>query len=356
MSEATCSACGQQASVRSLFDLNGQTYCGRCVQTASENAKRSGQPSAYMALINRSICARCNTYMGSDSTATQIGGARFCGTCAPLIKDWGYPPWLKIGLAAVVCLLVVALVHGQKYFRAGRAMYIGEHLIEQGKPTEALPYLKDTLRVAPASDKAALLAAKAALLTGDVASADKALHDHDGGHFEDGQSAEFLEVNSLWERANQALEKAQKASKLAETSGNSAEAARLMHQAAATYPQSPWLQFAAEYFDGGAAFDRGDFDTYLSISEHQWKEQPDANTAVALANAFACKYVLTGIIPLRERSMEMIEKSKQLANGDAETLKQLNEYIPLITYRIEKREIISRQEYFRRFPAKKPAK
>ncbi len=349
MSEATCSACGLQASVRSLFDLNGQTYCAQCVQTAAENAKRSGQPTAYMPLINRSICARCNSYISDQSTAMQTGGARFCGACAPLIKDWGYPAWLRLSLAALLLLLVVALVHGKKYFSAGRAMYIGEHLVEQGKHAEALTYLKETLRVAPGSDKAVLLAAKAALLTGDVATADKALHGHDDGHFEDGQSAEFLEVNSLWNRANQALEKADRASKLAEKGGNSAEAARLMHEAASDYPEMPGLRIAAENFDAGAAFDRGDFDTYLSISENQWKQEAGPGTAMALANALACKYVLTGIIPFRERSMDMIAKSKELAGGDAETLKALDEYIPLITYRIENRQIISKQEYNRRF-------
>jgi tetratricopeptide (TPR) repeat protein len=349
MSEATCSACGQQASIKSLFDLNGQTYCAPCVQTAVDNAKRSGQPTAYMPLINRSICARCNSYISDQSTAMQTGGARFCGVCAPLIKDWGYPAWLRVGLAALLLLLIVALVHGKKYFHAGRAMYIGEHLVEQGKHAEALPYLKETLSIAPGSDKAALLAAKAALLTGDVATADKALHGHDDGHFEDGQSAEFLEVNSLWDRANQALEKADKASELAEKDGNSAEAARLMHEAASSYPELPGLRIAAENLDAGAAFDRGDFDTYLSISENQWKQQAGAGSAIALANALACKYVVTGIIPLRERAMEMIAKSKELAGGDAKTLKSLDDYIPLITYRIESRQIISKQEYNRKF-------
>lgn len=353
MSEATCSACGLKTSIRSLFDLNGQTYCAQCVQTASETAKRGGQPSAYMPLINRSICARCNTYIGGDSAATQIGSLRFCATCAPLIKDWNFPQWLKLGLAFLVLLLVLALVHGRRYFQAGRAMYIGEHLVEQGKYLEALPYLKETLRIAPGSDKAALLAAKAALLTGDVESADKALHEHNGGHFEDGQSEQFREVDNLWNHANEALEKADRASKLADQEGKAAEAARLMHEAASTYPQLPGLALAAEAYDEGAAFERGDFDTYLAIAENQWKEHASANTAAALASSLACKYAVTGIIPFRQRAEEMLEKARQMAQGDSETTKSLEEYFPRIKYRIETRQIISKQEYDRRFRAGK---
>lgn len=345
MSEATCSACGLKAPIRSLFDLNGQTYCEPCVRTASLNARGSGQPSMYMPLINRSICARCNTFIASDASAAQIGSARFCSTCAPLIKDWDYPVWLKIGLASLLLLLAVALVHGRKYFHAGRALYIGERLVDEGKFANALPYLKETLTIAPGSDKASLLAAKSALMIGDVASADKALHDHDGGHFEDGQSAQFLEVNSLWDHANEAFKKAEQAGKLAQQDGKSAQAAKLMHDAASLYPQLPGFAFAAESLDGGAAFERRDFDSFLAVSEHQWKEQPASETAAQLASALSCKYAVTGTTDFRKRAEEMMDKARQLAQGDSEALKSIDEYVPRIQYRLNSRKIITKQEY-----------
>ncbi len=160
MSEAACSRCGQTFSVRSLFDLNGTTYCGTCVQKASQEAKERRQLSSYMPLIDKSICARCNTYIGSSAGAVQIGNLHFCAACGPLIKDWDYPQWLKMSLAALLLLLVVALAHGRKYFHAGHEMYVGERLVTKGRYTEALPHLQETLRIAPASDKAVLLAAK----------------------------------------------------------------------------------------------------------------------------------------------------------------------------------------------------
>jgi hypothetical protein len=350
MSEATCSSCGLQASVRSLFDLNGQTYCQNCVRTAAENARRSGQPSAIMPLINRSICARCNTFISSDATSVQIGSARFCSSCAPLIKDYDYPVWLKVGLASLLLLLVVALAHGRKYFHAGRAMYIGEHLVEQQKFADALPYLKETLTIAPNSDKASLLAAKSALM---VQSAEKALMGHDGGHYEDGQDAQFLEINAMWDRANEALKKASDASKLAQLDGKSAEAAKLMHDAVALYPQMPGLDFAAESLDAGAAYERADFDAFLRISANQWKEQPSSFTAAQLSSAFACKYAITGETEFRSRAEEMLAKATQLAQTDVGAVNSLAEYAPRIRYRLQSRKIITKQEYDRRFRAGK---
>jgi hypothetical protein len=207
----------------------------------------------------------------------------------------------------------VALVHGRKYFHAGRVMYIGEKLVEKGHYAEALPYLQETLRVAPGSDKAALLAAKAALRSGDVESAHKALQGHNGGYFEDASKPEFKEVDALWNRATGALDKANEAAKLEGQDGKEIEAARLMHEAASAYPELPVLAFEAEFYEEGAAYVRKDYDAFLAIAEKQWKEQPVAQTAAAVASALACKYAATGDPSYRQRSEEMLAKSRQLA-------------------------------------------
>jgi len=349
MGEATCGACGLTAPIRSLFDLNGQTFCEKCVKTASQEARHRGQPSLYVPLISRSICARCNTFIGEGTAAVQIGGARFCGPCSTLIKDWDYPVWLKISLASLLVLLAVALIHGRKYFHAGRQMYIGERLVEQRKYADALPHLQETLAVAPGSDKASLLAAKAAILSGDVASAAKAFHDHNDGHYEDGQDGQFLEVNGLWDRANHALEKVEAAQKLAQQDGHSAEAAKLMHEAASLYPQLPGIAAAVDALDGGAAFERGDYDGFLKFSEKQWREEPSSQNAGQLASAYACKYAVTGTPSFFQKSEELIEKARQLAKDDADAQKSLDEYIPRIQYRLNSRKIISKTEYERLF-------
>jgi tetratricopeptide (TPR) repeat protein len=308
-----------------------------------------------MPLINKSICARCNTYIGSSAGAVQIGNLRFCASCGPLIKDWDYPQWLKMSLAALLLLLVVALAHGRKYFHAGHEMYIGERLVAKGRYSEALSHLQETLRIAPGSDKAVLLAAKAALLIGDVPSADKALQGHNGGHFEDASKPEFQEVNTLWNRATSALEKAEHAAKLEEQDGKEIEAARLMHEAASMYPEMPVLALAAESADSGVAFARRDYDTFLAISEKQWKEHSLSQTAGVLSSALACKYAVTGDVSYRQRSEEMLEKARQLAEGNTEAAKSLDEYAERIRYRLESRQIISKTEYDRRFRSGKTA-
>lgn len=349
MADMSCSRCAQQASVPSLFDLNGKIYCANCVRTAAAEAQAAGQPSSYIPLIQKSICPRCNTYIGDAPDAVQIRNFRFCAACATKIRDWNYPLWLKAALACMLVLLAFALIHGRKYFHAGREMYVGERLVKQGRYAEALPHLKETLRTAPQSDKAALLAAKAALLSGDVDSAGKALNGHNGGYFEHADEPEFKEVNALWKRATTALEKAGKATELAQQDGKEVEAAQLMHAAAAGYPELPGLALAAEVYDEGAAFARKDYDAFVAITKRQWAEHPAPGTAASVASALACKYAVTGDATYRQQSEEMLAKAQQMAQGNAEDLKALDEYFPRIRYRLDHREIITRTEYDRRF-------
>lgn len=349
MSEVTCAGCGHGFPVRSLFDLNGVTYCAGCVQNASRAARQLGQGSSYSPLIDKSICGRCGSYMGDSAGAVEIGKLRFCADCAPLIKEWDYPQWLKVSLAALLLMLVASLANGRKYFHAGREMYIGEHLVSQGRYSLALPHLQETLRTAPGSDKAAILAAKAALLIGDVASASKALQGHNGGRFENADKPEFKEVSSLWNRATSALGKAERAAKLEGQDGKETEAAQLMHEAALAYPEMPALAFAAESFQEGVAFAKHDYDAFLAIAERQWQQQPGPQTAGALSSAWACKYAVTADPSFRQRSEEMLEKARQLAQGDAEALKGLDEFAERNHYRLESRQIIGIEEYNRRF-------
>jgi tetratricopeptide (TPR) repeat protein len=347
MRQGTCSACGMSASIRSFYDMGGKIYCQPCVWKAAREAKDSGQPAEYVSLADNTICVRC----GADNGTTDfplVAGRPFCFPCAERIQNWTYPQWLKIGLVGLLILLALALVHGRKYFHAGRTLYVGERLAEQHQYLAAIPYLQETLNVAPDSDKAALLMAKAALLTGNVGLAQRALNGHRGGHFEDNE--DLHDVNSLWNRAIHALNEADEAGKLTEKAGNAEQAARMMHEAAASYPELPALAVAAEDYDAGAAYERKDYDTFVAISEKGWKEHSGSQASALLASALACKYAVTGDPSYKQRSEEMLEKSRQLVQGGSQQDQQaFQEYAERIRYRLDSRQIISTQEYNRKF-------
>jgi hypothetical protein len=177
------------------------------------------------------------------------------------------------------------------------------------------------------------------------------LKGHSQGHFDDAANDDFREVDALWNKAVNALDKADQASKLAEQDGKSSEAARLMHEAATEYPQMPGLAVAAEGFDEGAAFERKDYDGFLAISQGLWQRFPGPQTAGAVASALACKYAVTGDVYYRQQAEQLLEKAHQLAANDPEQEKSYQEYAERIQYQLKSREIITTSEYNRRFRA-----
>lgn len=349
MRQATCCQCGLTTTVRSFYSMNGETYCEPCVWKTAREAKESGKPAEYVALQDNSICARCGAYSGDSSDHPMVGTMPLCGNCVAQVSHWPYPTWLKASLAALLLLLVVALLHGRRYFHAGRTMYIGEHLIEENQYEKALPYLQETLRIAPESDKAVLLTAKAALAIGDVFTAQQALKGHNGGYFEDSSKPEVQEVKQNWDRAMRAFEEAQKASKLAQEDGHAAEAAKLMHDAASLYPEAKGLAIAAQIYDEGTAFEAKDYDAFLTIAEQQWQQFPGSSTAAGLASALACKFAVTGDPAYRQRAKEMLEMSRRKLGNDPAELQSFQEYSERIHHRLDSREIISKAVYDSRY-------
>jgi hypothetical protein len=195
MRRATCPQCGVSGPLQTYFAHNNQIYCRNCADLLKFDTVPGAKPAA---LVDPTICTRCGTDNG-DSEYPRLGALPFCHTCHTYVEANPYPVWLKAGLAALLALLVVALVHGRRYFSAGRQMYIGEKLVEEGKYAGAIPHLKQTVQIAPGSDKAVLLLAKAALLSGDPKTASDAVPGHNDGYdFE--QDSELQEVEKLFAR------------------------------------------------------------------------------------------------------------------------------------------------------------
>jgi len=346
MRQDVCSECGVSGT-GSRYLLKDRVYCEPCVGKASREAMEKGESPHYIPLSQSRVCARCGA-SNELIDFTTLRGQGLCPACRQQLQNWPYPNWLKIGLAGVLLLLAVALVNGRKYFHAGRSLYIGERLVDEAHFEQALPYLQESLRIAPESDKAVLLTAKAALKVGRVDIANNAIQGHEGGHFED-PGEDFQEVKALWDRANKAFEKADKAAKLEDQDGHAAEAAKLMHEAATEYPESKGLAITADMFDEGTAFEDKDYDKFVSIAQKQWSSYPDSGTAAVLSSAFACKYAITEDPNYKKQSEDMLKEAERRGGQTPDDKKSFEEYAERIRYRLSSREIISKTEYNRRF-------
>jgi hypothetical protein len=349
MRQGTCSECGLTSTIRSFYSMHGKMYCEPCVWKASREAKGAGLSGDYSPVPDNSACARCGAYSGEGADHAVVGKLPLCQSCATQVSNWPYPQWLKLSLTATLMLLAIALVHGRKYFQAGREMYVGERMVEETHFEAALPHLKQALKIAPESDKAVLLTARAALAIGDIETADKAIQGHGGGHFEDASDEAFRDVKQTWERALRAADEANKAAELARQDGKAEEAARMMHEAASLYPEARGIAANAEVLDAGAAFEAKDFDKFLAIQQKLWNQSPSWVTAGAFASALACKYAVIGDPSFKQKAEEMIETSRKAVGTDPGDQKGFQEYVERIRYRLDTRNIIGTAEYNRRF-------
>jgi hypothetical protein len=350
MRQGTCTSCGTNLPLASCYAFrDGKVCCQSCVKNLAQTAKEAGQPHVYYSIIDRTICSRCQADNGlSDHPLTS--GRPFCHSCTELLRAWPYPQWLKLALLGLLLLLGFALVHGRKYFQAGKGLYLGERLIEERKYAAGIPGLQAAVDIAPHSDKAVLLLAKAYFLTGDAAKAFKAIQRHNNGSFEHPDDSLFVEVKDLSDRANRAYEKADDASKLAAQPGKAEEAFQKIREAASIYPESTALAEVVPAFEIGVAFEKKDYDRFLLLAQDIAQKTPASAQKVGqLASALACKYAVTGDPALRQRAETTLEEARLLAKASPDQAREFSEYEERIQYRLKSREIIDTPEFNRRF-------
>src|SRR6266699_87500 len=115
MRHATCSQCAASGPLGSCFVYGNQIYCNDCKDLLRYDTVPGASPAA---LIDPTICSRCGADNG-NSEFPRTGVLPFCQACQTYVGSHPYPAWLQVGLLALLALLVVALVHGRRYFSVG---------------------------------------------------------------------------------------------------------------------------------------------------------------------------------------------------------------------------------------------
>lgn len=347
MQRATCSICGNQGSVQTMLGVDQKLVCGPCAEKRATEAAAAGHSLRFVRMIDRTICAKCQADYGSTELPL-VGGQPFCASCSQPLYAYPYPAWLKYSLVGLLLFLGVALWRGIPYFKAGRHLVLAERAMDRKDYKQARAQFAEVLKVGPTDQKVILLGAKANLLAGDAAGAETFLRLRKEYETDD----LFNEVNGLWKRAEGAYKKAANAATLIE-SHQEQEAARVLHEAASEYPESPGLAAAALSLDAGAAFERNDYDGFLQLSRDALKVNPEDPTAVEeVASALACKYAVTGSPEFRSQAEQALAQAQALTLQAPDGKARFEEYAERIRYRLKTREIIDTDEYNRRFRRK----
>jgi len=326
-----------------MWQVAGAVYCHPC---ADRVVKERGpfREDQVARMFDPTVCVNCG-HDGGEVELPRLASLPTCDACVEGFRKRPFPVWIRASFVVLLALLVASQVVGARYFGAAADVVRAERLIERGDHAEASAILDSAVEQAPDSAKALLLKAKAAFLAGDPAGGYAAIERF--GRRTDEQDL-IAEVNAILMRVENAIGKAQEASRLADEEDDEG-ALRAAQHAARLYPEWPMAKELVESCEAGVAFQKKDYDKFHEISARIAARTPDVSGSVAmLASALACRYAVSGDPELKAQAEAALARAESLIR-DAEERAAFDEYAERIRFRIETREIITRQEYNRRF-------
>ncbi len=341
MRKAACSSCNNEFPLGQMRLIENKTYCGSC----AERVAQSSMEGLGYAIVDPTVCVKCSTDWGNNELS-KVGGLPYCATCREQLYKYPFPSWLKVALVAAMLLLAVSLVHGAKYFRLGRDYYRGQRELKAKQYAAAASSLTPVADAAPECEECVLLVAKAFLLNGQPDLAWKAAKKYHDGRFQ--ENALEREVEGLFDKFTSAAKSMEDAQKLY-LEHKEDESLKALQKAATQYPEWQVPRQQVQALKVAIAFDHKDYDQFLSLAQDSYRSEPKSPGSVAqLASALACKYAVSGDQQFLDDSHKYLAEARGLATTK-EDMTEYQEYAERIEHRLQSREIISREEYNKRY-------
>jgi len=285
--------------MNAMFTFFGQDLCEKCADKDLANRKGGKvPPGALGRLEDPTICIRCQRDGGSVEFP-KVGGHPVCHDCEEFYRQRPFPTWLRGAFGGLALLAVASLILNQRFLSGYLRLVQSARAGRQGNLQLAGESLEEAARLVPED---AGLKAMASYLRG----------------------AYLVQQD------------------------RSQEAIPLLTNAKAGLPGNASVERLLFSAQMGAAFDAKDYGRLLARSQEYVKRFPqDPFAEGSLASAYACEYAVAGREESKAQALLHLERAAKLAKDDPDSFK---EYEERIRYRLESREIISQDEYRKRFP------
>ncbi len=295
MIKCKCEQCGGEFPVNETLRVADRILCDAC---CDEVLARSETPQTDLQRqCDPTICANCKKDNGTDELA-RLAGLPVCSQCESFFRNRPFPAWIRLALAAVVALVVFSLAWNLRFFRAYIDVRRSVASWTQGQ-------------VEPAASR---MSAAAAYVP----------------------ECEFIRTQATYMEGVSLLYQ-----------DKCAEALAKLTQCKDRLPPEHDVEIFILWARGGVAFDAKDYDGFLAAAQALEQKMPTHYLGkVTVASALACKYVQTGDRSFYDRAIECLDEARSMAQSDP----QFEEYEDRILYRLDSREIITRQEFQQRFP------
>jgi hypothetical protein len=296
MQHARCEHCGGQFPMNDTVKLKGQCLCVGCAD--KQISQLGGVPrEAIEAEADPTVCVNC----GHDNGAVpleRLAGLPACDRCIHYFRHRPFPNWIRLGAVGLLALVVFALWFNGRFFLAYWEMRASGRAFAEADAARAADLMESAAQRVPETRE--------------------------------------LDAFATYLRGLALLQ-----------AGDSAEALNHLENARGRIPPDFPIEDVLLHARMGKCFDEKDYDGFLRHATDLAERHPGEPSAVAsVASAYACKYVQTGEAEFKEKAMEALGRARANAHKDPE----FPEYEDRILYRIESRQIISREEFQQRFP------
>jgi len=300
MKQVACSECQQMAPMGETLLVQQQHVCSSCVEGVLAQATAKGLTSDdVFRASDPTICTQCKVDNG-DEELPRVAGMPVCTTCEDRFRNRPYPMWLKGAFVALLALAIFSFSWNWRFMAATRELHQMQRALAK----------QDFERAADLADRASRHVPEIPEFAGFAA-------------FNHGLDALAKDQSVL---AVDYLKKAKQ-------SPNSG--------------QLPQIELFLLQAEARAAFDVKQYDEFLAKSKAIAGRTPGDATSVAMvASAYACKYAVTGKEEFRGEALKNLDRASKMAGKNPDAA----DYRERILHRLDTREIITRQEFQRRFP------
>jgi len=299
MRNIKCDDCGQTFPLSETFKITEKVSCKTCAEKLLKSRKDITNEQIQRQ-YDPTVCANCGKDNG-DWEMKKMAGLPTCEQCMTFFRNRPYPLWIKMALAGLAAIVVFSFAWNWRFIQAY---------------TELRNF------------KAALLARDSEKATqSSRAAAEKV------------PEAKWLSAMASYFEAMQLIKE-----------DKPAEALKLLNSCKADLPSTLTADELILLAETGVAFDNKDYEKFLLLAIQSSEKHPDSPKVLAqVASAYACKYAVTDDEQFKQKSLDFLQKARTLTEKQG-GLDKFAEYENRILYRIETRNIISREEFKNKFP------
>jgi hypothetical protein len=294
MIRVKCSQCGRTLPVKETCKTDDRILCADCYEKLTSTQETVA--SEFIHQVDPTVCGRCGFDNGS-APLPSLANLPMCQPCTDYLRNRPFPSWIKISFAGLIIFVVLAAVWNMRFFLAWEDTRVAFQFMGQDMGQAAERMRTARSRVPESSDLETLSA------------------------FFDG--IVYLQQN------------------------RSREALASLIKCKQKLPPTFGVDLLILRASADVAFDAKDYDGFVVVAKEMTVKKPDDHFSYAmLASAYACMFAVTSDAAFREQAMAALDRARTMSGGDP----SFNEYEQRILHRLSTQEILTSQEFHKKFP------